>query len=177
VAWADFQLCTQEDIEGEISSLETLCAETEEGTAALVETVMAKAKGDIRRKLKGELQNIFLTSLQYNLGFPYDYAGWIEELGLPWDDDSLLDYLANPEELNDAAIARSIYRLYLRIGTSLMAKYGSVDDATKSERKQWECEFDERFEESKGLLWFDLNKDGKISKSELVRGRQGIRIA
>jgi hypothetical protein len=52
-----------------------------------------------------------------------------------------------------------------------------VDDTTKTETKRWKDEFDERFEETVDLLWFDLNADGKISKDELVRGRQGLRVA
>ena len=174
--FADTPLCNQQDIEREIGPLNAITLSSSTDLASIVNDAITGGHRDITMDLRQELPSMFVTSLEYYPGFPYDYAGWIDFLGVDYSQlSTLLDYIGNPEVLLDAATAASIYRLYNRLASSMATRYGESDKAFNVERDNWRILAKQRLEKAKIDLWLDLNSDGKVSKTELVRTHTGFR--
>lgn len=92
----------------------------------------------------------------------------IAELDLPAEVD-ILDHIANPEILKDAAVT---YALYLLFESASLSDDGYYYSMAANYQKHYREEFDIAF----ALLQFDENSSGTIEQNEAAAGQSATRF-
>lgn len=167
-AWDSITLCTRTTIEAKIGKLDLFLQLPEPEKDEAITNALRDAKTMIRNKLMTSLPEIFVSTVgEYT---SLSFGDWVTQRGYTYADlDGLLDMLANPGELEEAAIYGSIYSLVKRMMIQFRASY-NVDSALFTDQRDfYKKEFECSLQEAVRRLQFDLSQDGIIQDFERPR--------
>lgn len=176
--WAATDLFTPDDLRAEIPDYANIILSTLDANkrTEILERAKVKAKTEVRGELLQALPSIFANSQNAARGTWPDFDAWQETvLTNDSEPDAILDYLYNPEELTECAVACFFWKLYDMEAGALPADYADRATYCDDRANKYKKYFEKRYMKAMSALCFDLNQNGAVDTGEQVSKRGGLR--